>query len=282
MRFVAIDVETANSSFSSICQIGLVKFENGIEVASEEILVNPKTYFDEFNVKIHGIDEDTVRGAKTFREIHSFIREWMNGYIIVSHTHFDRSALSQACNFNKLPHFENIWLDSAKMARRTWEQFAERGYGLRPLADHFGISFNHHNALHDARTAGLLVIQGLKDRGDDIENMVAALSKRKVVSASSINRVGAEDGPLVGENIVFTGQLVIPRKEAADRAAAAGASVNSVVTKQTTMLVVGDRDIQPGWTEKSAKHMKVEQMRENGFDISIVGEGDFFALSALD
>ncbi len=30
MNFVAIDVETANADMASICQIGLVKFENGI------------------------------------------------------------------------------------------------------------------------------------------------------------------------------------------------------------------------------------------------------------
>ena len=34
MNFVAIDVETANASMASICQIGLAEYENG--VLSEE------------------------------------------------------------------------------------------------------------------------------------------------------------------------------------------------------------------------------------------------------
>jgi DNA polymerase III subunit epsilon len=55
MRFVVVDLETANPQMSSICAIGIVTFENGKEVDAEMLLVNPQDYFDPYNVAIHGI-----------------------------------------------------------------------------------------------------------------------------------------------------------------------------------------------------------------------------------
>src|SRR5690606_41318417 len=63
MRFAAIDVETANADLSSICQVGVAFFQDGVHTRSWSSLVDPEDEFDGFNVSIHGIDEATVRGA---------------------------------------------------------------------------------------------------------------------------------------------------------------------------------------------------------------------------
>jgi DNA polymerase-3 subunit epsilon len=76
MRFVAVDLETANPQFSSICQIGLVVFEGGREIDSDVRLVDPNDYFDPYNVAIHGITADQVRGAPIFKEIHPWLRDY--------------------------------------------------------------------------------------------------------------------------------------------------------------------------------------------------------------
>ena len=67
--FVALDVETANADSSSICQIGVVTFENSVVADTWVSLVNPEDEFDEFNVSIHGISEDDVIDAPTFLSI---------------------------------------------------------------------------------------------------------------------------------------------------------------------------------------------------------------------
>jgi DNA polymerase-3 subunit epsilon len=46
MQFVAIDVETANPDFASICQIGLARFKDGQLVDTWEALIDPDDYFD--------------------------------------------------------------------------------------------------------------------------------------------------------------------------------------------------------------------------------------------
>jgi DNA polymerase III epsilon subunit-like protein len=50
MDFIVIDVETANSNLSSICQVGIAIFSDGKFAESWSSLVNPKDYFDDINV----------------------------------------------------------------------------------------------------------------------------------------------------------------------------------------------------------------------------------------
>ena len=53
--FIALDVETANADFGSICSIGLVHFRGGTVFKSLTILIDPEDDFDPINVKIHGL-----------------------------------------------------------------------------------------------------------------------------------------------------------------------------------------------------------------------------------
>ncbi|MEI9966039.1 MAG: BRCT domain-containing protein [Caulobacteraceae bacterium] len=98
-----------------------------------------------------------------------------------------------------------------------------------------------------------------------------------------ITRTGNPDGPLAGEVLVFTGALSMPRREAADMAAAVGCEVDAGVTKETTLLVVGDQDVArlaPGQT-KSSKHLKAEALIAKGQPIRILRETDFRRMAAL-
>ena len=97
-----------------------------------------------------------------------------------------------------------------------------------------------------------------------------------------IARDGNPDGELYGEVMVFTGALTIPRREAAGMAAHVGCEVDEGVTKRTTILVVGDQDIDRfAGHEKSSKHRKAEALIEKGRRIRIVRESDFRELVAL-
>ncbi|WP_411728474.1 BRCT domain-containing protein [Methyloglobulus sp.] len=102
------------------------------------------------------------------------------------------------------------------------------------------------------------------------------------LSIRPISRSGNPDGPLFGEKLVFTGALSIPRREAADLAAAAGCEVESSVTKHTSVLVVGDQDIaRLSGYKKSSKHRKAQDLMAHGQRIRIMGESDFRRLWAL-
>jgi DNA polymerase-3 subunit epsilon len=75
---------------------------------------------------------------------------------------------------------------------------------------------------------------------------------------------------------------MIPRREAADLAASVGCEVDGGVTKRTTLLVVGDQDVQRlAGHEKSSKHRKAEQLVQMGQPIRILRESDFCELVKL-
>ena len=141
MEFLAIDVETANADVSSICQVGIAHFSNFVVVNEWKSYVDPEDDFDPINVSIHGIDEARVRGAPRFATVAPTIHETLHGKIVVSHTHFDRVAIINAWEKHRLGSLSCNWLDSARVARRTWEHCRWRGYGLAPICKFLGYQF---------------------------------------------------------------------------------------------------------------------------------------------
>ena len=96
LTFNAIDVETANASPASICQIGVAHVRNGRIEERLSILVNPEERFNLFNVRLHGIDEEDVKDCPTFPRIYDELYRRTVGVTLVSHTGFDRLALDGA------------------------------------------------------------------------------------------------------------------------------------------------------------------------------------------
>ncbi|MEZ0191760.1 exonuclease domain-containing protein [Ralstonia solanacearum] len=280
MRFVALDVETANPDLSSICQIGLVVFENGSPFETWSVLVDPEDWFDDVNVSIHGIDERKVRGSPNYKTLASELHRRLQGQIVASHTTFDRSAVARASARHGTPVPSCSWLDTARVARRAWPDVAMRGYGLAPLAERFGIRFSHHDAAEDARAAGLILVRAMADTGLDIAGWMERVRRPlNPFAESSMHRDGNPEGALFGEVVVFTGTLAVPRREAAEMAARMGCEVDDGVTKHTTLLVVGDQDIRVlHGHEKSSKHRKAEELIAKGKPIRILGESDFMSL----
>ena len=219
-----------------------------------------------------------MRGAPDFRHLHPWLLDLTNGEIVACHTQFDRTAIAQACERSGLPPLTCSWLDTARVARRAWEQFSQSGFGLASLAKHFEIEFTHHNAVEDARTAGLILLRAMEESGLGPHEWIDRCNRPNGNSAD-LRRDGDGDGPLLGERIVFTGALQIPRRNAADMAHEAGAAVEPNVTKKTTLLVVGDQDLDrlAGHT-KSSKHRKAEDLIKAGQPLRILGEADFMSV----
>lgn len=283
MHFIALDVETANPDLASICQIGMARFHAGRLTEEFSTLIDPLDYFDWINVSIHGIDEDTVRGAPTFVEIGPKINQWLDGAICATHTHFDRSAIHQACSKHGalIPNCD--WLDTARVARRAWQEVAQRGYGLGNLASKLGIEFKHHDALEDAKAAGKILCLAIEESGLDLAAWQERVKQPTYGSyIEAVRQEGNPDGPLFGETLVFTGALSMPRRDGAKAAAELGCAVATGVSKKISMLVVGDQDVAKlAGHDLSSKHRKALQLIQKGHSIRIIRETDFNALLEL-
>lgn len=279
MDFVVIDVETANADLSSICQVGIASFLDGELADGWVSLVNPEDYFSPVNVSIHGIDEYQVKDAPTWGEVFPYVVSRLQERIVVSHTPFDRLALARACGRSSLALFECDWLDSARVVRRAWPEFSRTGYGLSNVAAYFGINYQAHDALEDARCAGLLLLRAVAETGLSPKQWLTRVEQPIDPAGHWHKRDGNPDGELFGEILVFTGSLSISRQEAADAAAAAGCRVDDGVTKHTTMLVVGDQDLRKlSGHAMSSKHIKAERLIREGRPIRILSESDFMRI----
>jgi DNA polymerase-3 subunit epsilon len=282
VRFIALDVETANPDMSSICQIGIVHFEDGKPVETWSSLVDPQDYFDDVNVSIHGIEKEDVRGAPIFKQVSAEINRRIGGQVVAIHTAFDRNAITQAASRHGTMPPECFWLNTASVARRAWPEVAQQGYGLVPLAAKLGIEFEHHDAVEDARAAGMILVRAMTEMNLALAGWMDRV-KRPINPSygGSLAQDGNPEGPLYGEVVAFTGALIIPRHEAADLAARAGCETTDGVTKHTTLLVVGDQDIRLlNGQEKSNKYRKAEELIAKGKPIRILTETDFLAMVA--
>lgn len=292
LTYNSIDVETANADRASICQIGIVHIRDGEIEDQWQTLVNPEEWFDPWNISLHGIDESAVRHSPTLPEVRDELRARLRGTVLVSYTAFDRVAFERAMTRYDLEQLQVTWLDGAKIARRAWpESYGRSGYGLKNIAKNLGISFDHHDALEDARAAAEIVLQACGSTDIDIEGWLSRVERpifpsssgSSSSSATSVKREGNVEGALYGETILFTGALSFPRRQAADMAAGAGCDVVNNVSKKVTMLVVGIQDdCKLNGYEKSSKHRKVELLIATGSEIQILSERDFSELIGVD
>lgn len=282
MDFIAIDVETANADMSSICQMGIAVFKDGKLTGEWATLLDPQTYFDDINMSIHGIGPENVIGAPNFSIVFPELSKLLQENITVIHTHFDRVAIQQAALLHNLTLPETTWLDTARVARRTWSEFSYKGYGLANVCNKIGYEFKHHDALEDAKASGEILLAASRETGLDLDGWIKRVKQSIDLSKSapsSIKRVGNSEGMFSGEVIVFTGQLQMTKQDAADLAANIGCDVGQGVTKKTTLLCVGNQDIEKlAGHSKSSKHRKAEDLIIKGQKIRIIREADFMKM----
>jgi DNA polymerase-3 subunit epsilon len=283
LNFLCLDVETANESAASICQIGIATFiddEHRPEL-DIEVYVDPEDYFLDDLIEIHGISEQDVAGAPTYPDVHQILTQLLSGHTVLGHSHFDRVSLAQASAKYALVPLEIQWLDTLRVARRAWpERRGNGGHGLRALADHCGIHFNHHSALQDAWCAGKVFLRACAVSGLTLDEWLVRVNQ-PIAPRTIAYPDGNPDGHLFGEIVVFTGQLSLPRAEMANLVSFAGCRVDDGVTKHTTLVVVGDQDVRRlNGATISAKHRKARELIAKGKPLRVVSEADLMLLLA--
>ncbi|MGN7357849.1 3'-5' exonuclease [Paenibacillus sp. SAF-054] len=164
MDFVAIDFETANANRSSACSLGLVEVKDGAIVMEQNWLIDPGQHFDYRNVQIHGITESMVTGMPSFYDLWPTLQPLLEGKHVVAHNaSFDMSVLRYCLDQVSIdyPSFQYYctYLLSKKML--NWMP----SHKLNVLADWYGISLNHHDALDDARACAHVLLNLIQQEG---------------------------------------------------------------------------------------------------------------------
>ncbi len=149
--FTAIDFETANGNGYAICQVGLVRVENGIITNEISILVQPPdNFYWEWFTKIHGITRQDTANAPTFNKVWHLIEPFIKNQVVVAHNglSFDFPVLRKTLEYYNMPVPEYEKLDTYRIFKAK----------LDVVCRNYNIYLQHHDALSDARACAELFL----------------------------------------------------------------------------------------------------------------------------
>jgi DNA polymerase-3 subunit epsilon len=180
MEFVAIDFETANPNYASVCAMGWATVRNGVITDRGSWLCRPPSGLEEFgpyNIRVHGITADMVADQPTFADrVPDLLARLDVGLPIVAHNAaFDIGVLQQSLATCGLSRPQN-----AHHCTKVWSKrlFHLPKYTLPHVCEHLGITIGrHHDAGDDAVAAAQIAIRLAESVGaSTIEDLEAAAS----------------------------------------------------------------------------------------------------------
>lgn len=159
--FVAIDVETANTDWGSICQVGMVRVIDGNIAEKESWLCQPPatlSEFEKFNISIHGITPDDVANEPNIAEKLPEVAAFIGDLPVIAHNaQFDMGAIFRACEItgSAIPQ----WTFGCTLALARHSNISFPKHNLPTVAETLGImQTRHHDAADDALTCARIAI----------------------------------------------------------------------------------------------------------------------------
>lgn len=306
-NFVAIDLETATSDRSSICQIGITEVIDGKPQEPKSWLVKPEgNIYDSMNIWIHGITPEDTKNCPSFPEVWKEVQPYLQNKIVVAHnTSFDMYALRDAFNKYKMEYPTFDYFCSLRIARSVIKGCYS--YSLDVVANHLGLEFGvHHKADSDSLGCALILLKCLEIDGcklDELEEkynfhrgsfapntFIAHLQNKKhysfqwgcdyksfIKNLENHPELNDEGNYFYGKTVCFTGTTKYAnRKEMLQMVKNIGGIPTDSVTRETDVLVVGQQDYRVvGADGMSSKQKKALSMLEKGHNIEILSEAEF-------
>ena len=296
-QFIVLDLETTglDSYRDEIIEFGAIRVNLDSNThASFQTLIKPVRKVPLKISEITGITQEMVDrdGLELSDGLTQFIKFIGDSPLVTFNAEFDMGFLCNAAKNNGLV-ITNRYTCALKRARRAWPGLPS--YRLADLATMGKLSNDdNHRALGDCKRAAIIFTAATSTLGQKIRWSTplmeqdnahrtngSPLNARKLQHEQTAPKHGDPNGALHGEIVVFTGELSIPRSRAVEIAARAGCEVHAGITKHTTILVAGVRDVSLfDGKEKSDKYSKAESLMRHGQAIRILTEAEFMQLSA--
>jgi DNA polymerase-3 subunit epsilon len=180
MNFVAIDFETAQYAPESACSVGLVKFRDGVAQDSCYFLIRPPVlYIRPDFTDIHGLRVEDVRDAPVLADLwDTAMLPFIGDMPLAAHNApFDMGVLRAALTWHGVPVPPLPYFCTLLLSRRVWPRL--RSHSLPNLGAHFGIRYEAHHALDDARTCGdIACIAARQTRSETLKDLLRAARMR--------------------------------------------------------------------------------------------------------
>ena len=179
MKYAAIDFETANYERASACALGIV-VSDGKEVTDEwyHLIRPPKMLFDPNCVRVNHIRPEMVEDEPEFPAFWADVARRLEGSVVFAHNApFDMGVLAATLDRYDLPDLHFRYGCTVKLSRVLWQDM--ENHRLNTVAGLLGFSFQHHQALADARACAFIVQKALeKTDAATVEEMMEAAGQR--------------------------------------------------------------------------------------------------------
>ena len=184
--YVLLDLETtgATPTQDRITEIGLIRYENGIEVGRWTTLINPEVSISPFIQRLTGITQGMVKNAPTFFEVRNTLLDWLDNAVLCAHNvRFDYGFLKN--EFKRIGiTFQKKLLCTVKLSRKLYPQ--HKGHGLDAIIERFKlVCENRHRAMGDTEMMAAFIAAAFDELGENtVQEVALALLKQQAIPAN--------------------------------------------------------------------------------------------------
>ena len=167
LDFAAIDFETANNEFSSVCSVGVVVVREGKIKDKIYRLIRPEPeWYLYWNTQIHGLTAADTADAKVFPDVWAEIAPKIEGLPLVAHNSpFDKRCLQAVFRTYQMDYPDYEFHCTCRASRRVFGKSLPN-HQLHTVAAHCEFDLpNHHHALADAEACAVIAIKILVNKG---------------------------------------------------------------------------------------------------------------------
>ena len=242
--------------------------------------VNPEEdIFDYGLIYEFGATANQLESAPNFPAVYEQICSLLQGQTVLYHMPSNKLALQAVCNRYGLLLPDANYINSERIVRRVWTEHTQSGYGLGSMRAALDIPAD----LTSAEATYEIIQRAIEHTGSSLEELIELANRPRVrlrENSHIESMEGNPDGPLYGETIVFTGSLDRPRKDLRDVVVALGCNFADSLTRETTILVVGNYNNPTVLTTgKSGKLTKAEKLNKDGkAHIEIMSSDSFYMM----
>lgn len=245
--FVVIDMEKLNDGQLSVCEVGMVKYIDGICVDEYHSLIKPSSLSRNLfgKTKLQHITDESLNAAPSFPEIYEKMKSFIDGCILVCHN--KRADLNYIYYNEKeynLSGLYSFYLDTYEITGKGLENSYETIFN-KPIK-------NYHHAIYDARHTAEVLLELMKQT--DISSYIKQdyiPEKEKPKKDSSIFQTISIEGMELEDSLLaeysFEGKVCVVSGESSYRhqietklAEIYGKKLPTRVTHSTNALIVSD------------------------------------------
>lgn len=206
-----LDLETTGATplRDRITEIALVRYEEGVEVARWQTLVNPQMPIPYFIQQLTGITDEMVADAPTFAEVADTLAAYLEGSVMAAHNvRFDHGFLKS--EYRRLGQvLRQRVLCTVKLSRLLYPQ--HKHHGLDAIMQRHNLTTEtRHRAMSDVELMIGFVEAAMQELGlERLQAAAAELSRRPSLPAGIEHRQ-VDDIPETPGVYLFYGENELP------------------------------------------------------------------------